>query len=104
MPYAPGNQIISTNRKECKIWDVGTGKVIHTFSGLNEATASTLLGNVVAITENHNVKIFDLNESATDPARELAQNYQDMQEVCVVPSKIIVLSRFYVWATTKFEQ
>ena len=28
MAYAPGNQIISTNKKECKIWDVGTGKVI----------------------------------------------------------------------------
>jgi len=103
MPCAPGNQIIATDSKECKIWDVGTGRVVHTIGQLKSATSATLFGNVVAISEMQNLKIYDLNESASEPARELAQAYQDMKEICAIPSKIIVLTHNYAWATTRFD-
>jgi len=103
VPVAPGNQLIANSATECRIWDVGTGRPVHTITGFHEGRASSMLGNAVAICEARNVRLYDLNQSVEEPAKNLGQGYQDMKEVHITSSKVIMLTHNYIWASTRFD-
>jgi len=100
-PAEPGDQIIACERGQdpgsCKVWDVGTGKILYNLS-VAYPRRSSLYGNVAAIITRNKLLVFDLLEG-TDPVKEIPNDYQPQEDLCVTPRKIIVFCP-YVWATT----
>jgi len=105
VPWFPGNQLISNNREEAKIWDLGTGKVLHTITGLKNGYRSSLYGNVAAIADNTMpngiMRIYDLNEDASQPAKNI-ECAAGFGEVWVTPKRIVAACGV-VWASTPFQ-
>ena len=102
LPTAPGNLMISNDKgptATCKIWDTGTGKVVHSLP-IAYPRRSSMYANVVAIITGQDMKVYDLLEG-TEPVKEISQTYQQMEELMVTPRKIVVVCP-YIWATTPF--
>jgi len=102
VPCSPGTQLIANNASECKIWDIGTGKVIHSMGGWINGQSSSLLGNIVSITGNNQIKVYDLNDGSSDPAKELSLSNELQIDTYVLPTKIVVMTNCSMWATTAF--
>jgi len=106
VPWVPGNQLVSNNYNEAKVWDLGSGKVIHSMTGLEYARRSSLYGNIVAITDDipvvRKMVIYDLNEGVKKPAKEINNN-NDFFEVFVTPKRIFAMTG-YVWVSTPLEK
>jgi len=100
-PPVPGNQIIANDRKAIKIWDTGTGKPVHTIAS-GYAYASSLYANIVAVSDIQGMKIYDLLESTTEPARDLPQTNQTMYDISVTPKRVLGIS-YNIWPTTAFD-
>lgn len=107
VPSNPGNVIIATDRSTVKIWDLGTGKAIHTFQNLSSADKCDCYSNVVAIAEGLNkLKIYDLDDDqggTTQAVKELEIVNQSPREVRVLWNRIVIRDGARVWATNRIE-
>jgi len=102
IPVEPGNLLVTTDDKAIKVWDVGTARVMHEIPVRGYNCHPSLLGNVLAHLDESKIRVFDLNESAVDPARELVQTKSLCQrEIYVTPHRIVLLAN-HLWVSNPF--
>jgi len=106
VPWVPGNQLISNNVSEAKIWDLGSGKVIHSISGLDCARRASLYANVAVVVTapamGSFVRLYDLNEGTAQPAKEISYG-SVFNDVFVTPKRVMAWTSFG-WFSTLFEK
>jgi len=99
VPAEPGNLLIANDNSAAKIWDVGTGKLMHEIPVQGGNCRANLYGNVVATIGRDVVKVWDLLENPTEPVRELPQKRSNlMSEIYVTPHRILVIAE-HLWIT-----
>ena len=103
MPNLPGTQIVAMNGNECKVWDIRTGNQLHAVGGFNYGQSASLYANVLAFTENDKIRVYDLNDGVSEPAKELRLVNQGMRGIFVLPSKVVTMTNCSLWSTTQFE-